>query len=125
MQTKSAIILGLSFVIGMIVSYLIQKFPYDYDNLRFFSISVNVSKTVEVDGDCSAPQISPEIYAELFEQSRKQAEALARAGGRQLGKSLDVFVEKPYCAYESDGRNVEDGKTKKATVNLAASFKAE
>jgi hypothetical protein len=124
MQINSAIILGLSFVIGAIAYGAIQKWDasgYDYDDNRKTMVSVQANKVVEfASAFASAPQVSDEIYAEIFNTARQRAEAIAKANGGKLGNLTDVYTDGPHKFYDS-----VEGEAEQYILNVSATFEIE
>ncbi|MDR0665340.1 MAG: SIMPL domain-containing protein [Helicobacteraceae bacterium] len=115
MQTKSAIILGVSFVIGLSIEAAISKWDvYDYSNVH---VSVAADKRVTLK---EGEEVSPGVLSEMFERAREQAEAIARASGKKLGAPADVYSN-VNGSYQYSEEPQEDGK-REVTINLSATF---
>ncbi|MDR2152549.1 MAG: SIMPL domain-containing protein [Helicobacteraceae bacterium] len=120
MQINSAIVLGLSFVIGVIAYGAIQKWDasgYDYNEDRKTTVSIHGNRIVE---SSSELQVADEVYAEIFNAARQRAEAIAKANGGKLGKLIDVYTDGPNPFYDGG-----EGETKKFTLNVSATFEFE
>ncbi|MDR1451387.1 MAG: hypothetical protein LBI57_03520 [Helicobacteraceae bacterium] len=117
MQTKSAMILGLSFVIG--ASIYAAALAIDAGNSNYSRISITNNEQFDLD---SGMQISPEIYADLIAKSHEKAIAAAQALNRKLGKATDVYFDAPHDYYQDADR---DEKDKKLLINVSITYELQ
>ncbi|MDR2033038.1 MAG: hypothetical protein LBP89_00135 [Helicobacteraceae bacterium] len=120
MQSKSAIILGVSFAIGMaiygVILNLSSWFASELVDSRYSSLSVSVSKKVDL---AVGESVKPEIIAELYAQAQEQAEAFAMASGVTLDGIDNAYVSRP--DYYDSGE--EEAATKKTRIEFSVSYR--
>ncbi|MDR2639679.1 MAG: hypothetical protein LBC09_07590 [Helicobacteraceae bacterium] len=119
MQTKSAIILGLSFVVGLVIYPICDRWANNKYYTPVSVISASAGAFIQLGDDMQVP---PEIYAQLVGKARQKAEVMARSLGMELGRATDVYAEPPnnsYNNYYDDGEKIE--KTEKSWISVTVS----
>ncbi|MDR1912805.1 MAG: hypothetical protein LBQ52_10745 [Helicobacteraceae bacterium] len=120
MQSKSAIILGVSFAIGMAIFGVILNLSSwlagEPAASRYSNFSVSFSKKVDL---AVGESVKPEIIEELYAYAREQAETFAKASEVKLDGIDSAYVSQP--DYYDSGE--EGATTKKARIEFVVSYR--
>jgi hypothetical protein len=119
MQTKSAIILGVSFIVGIAFYALINDWSsaagYERSAAAWNGkLTVSASKRVFVTEEKPFPP--PEAFEEVFTEANKKAETLARVSGAKLSKPTDIYSDNPSYEYDLNG---DGNKSVNVTISIS------
>ncbi|MDR2639680.1 MAG: hypothetical protein LBC09_07595 [Helicobacteraceae bacterium] len=125
MQTKSAIILGLSFVIATAIftaAYYQTNKKSDQSAYERASISATANRKVTVK---AGEQPSNELLAELSKEAKEKAEVIAAATGQRVTKTINIYMNS-FSQDEYYGRQEENQEGEKTSIyEIAVTFSGE